>query len=95
LKSEAGAPPTLRRRAWQSKRRHIVTHYEKPLGFHDGFLPARPGAPTLLTLRTAALIAALLVYAVGFATLYPLAQASVSKSAAAGNDPAPIDFVGP
>jgi hypothetical protein len=72
-----------------------VTHYEKPLGFHDGFLPARPGAPALSTLRTAALLAALLAYAIGFTILYPLAQSSVSKSAAQGNDPALMDFVGP
>jgi hypothetical protein len=71
-----------------------VTH-EKLLGFRDGFLPARPGAPALPSLRTAALLAALLVYAIGFAVLYPLAQASVSKSAAEGNDPALTDFVAP
>ena len=71
-----------------------MTH-EKPLGFHDGFLPARPGAPALPTLRTAALLAALLAYAIGFAVLYPLVQASVSKSAAESNDPALMDFVAP
>jgi hypothetical protein len=71
-----------------------VTH-EKLLGFRDGFLPARPGAPALPTLRTAALLAALLVYAIGFAVLYPLVQASASKSAAEGNDPALMDFVAP
>jgi hypothetical protein len=71
-----------------------VTH-EKLLGFRDGFLPARPGAPALPTLRTAALLAALLAYAIGFAVLYPLVQASVSKSAAEGNDPALMDFVAP
>jgi hypothetical protein len=71
-----------------------VTH-EKLLGFRDGFLPARPGAPALPTLRTAALLAALLAYAIGFAVLYPLVQASVSKSAAEGNDPALTDFVAP
>jgi hypothetical protein len=71
-----------------------VTH-EKLLRFRDGFLPARPGAPALPTLRTAALLAALLAYAVGFAVLYPLVQASVSKSAAEGNDPALMDFVAP
>jgi hypothetical protein len=71
-----------------------VTH-EKLLGFRDGFLPARPGAPALPTLRTAALLAALLAYAIGFAVLYPLVQASASKSAAEGNDPALMDFVAP
>ena len=71
-----------------------MTH-EKLLGFRDGFLPARPGAPALPTLRTAALLAALLAYAIGFAVLYPLVQASASKSAAEGNDPALMDFVAP
>jgi hypothetical protein len=60
-----------------------VTHYERPLGFRDGFLPAHPGRSALLTLKTAALLAALLAYAIGFAFLYPLAQASASKSARA------------
>jgi hypothetical protein len=72
-----------------------VTHYERPLGFRDGFLPAHPGRSALLTLKTAALLAALLAYAIGFAILYPLAQASASKSAAEGNDPALMDFVAP
>jgi hypothetical protein len=49
----------------------------------------------LSTLTTAALLAALLRYAIGFAILYPLAQASVSKSAAEGNDPALMEFVAP
>jgi hypothetical protein len=71
-----------------------VTH-DKPLSFRDGFLPARPGAPALPTLRTAALLAALLAYAIGFAVLYPLVQASASKSAVEGNDPALMDFVAP
>jgi hypothetical protein len=71
-----------------------VTH-QKSLGFRDGFLPARPGAPALPSLRTAALLAALLAYAIGFAVLYPLVQASASKSAAEGNDPALLDFVAP
>jgi hypothetical protein len=47
------------------------------------------------TIKTAALLAALLVYAIGFAALYPLVQASVLKSVAEGNDPALMDFVGP
>jgi hypothetical protein len=72
-----------------------VTHYERPLSVPDGFVPARPSAPSLPGLRTAALLVALVAYAIGFAILYPLAQASVSKSAAEGNDPALIDFVAP
>jgi hypothetical protein len=40
-------------------------------------------------------VAALLVYAAGFVVLYPIAQASVYKSAAEGNDPTPTMFVAP
>ena len=72
-----------------------MNHFEKPLAFRDGFVPVRPVAPVLPKIKTAALLAALLAYAVGFTILYPLAQASVSKSAAEGNDPALMDFVGP
>ncbi|MGA8446335.1 MAG: hypothetical protein WB766_14270 [Roseiarcus sp.] len=72
-----------------------MTHYERQIGFRDGFLPARPARPALPTLKTAALLAALLGYAIGFAILYPLAQASVSKSVAEGNGPAAMDFVAP
>ena len=68
-----------------------MTHYERQIGFRDGFLPARPARPALPTLKTAALLAALLAYGIGFAILYPLAQASVSKS----NGPALMDFVAP
>ena len=71
-----------------------MTHFEKTLGFRDGFPSTGPGAPAS-TLRTAVLVAAVLVYAIGFALLYPLVQASVSDSAARGNDPALMDFVGP
>ena len=88
-----GASPTLRRLPVEQE--ECRDSFERPLGFRDGFLPARPGAPALPTLKTAALLAALLAYAIGFAILYPLAQASVSKSAAEGNDPALMDFVGP
>jgi hypothetical protein len=72
-----------------------VTHFDREIGFRDGFLPARPGRSAPLTLKTAALLAALLAYAIGLAILYPLAQASVLKSAAEGNDPALMDFVAP
>jgi len=72
-----------------------VTHFDKPLGFRDGFLPVRPVAPPTPAIKTAVLLAALLAYAIGFAVLYPFVQASVSKSAAEGNDPALMDFVGP
>ncbi len=67
----------------------------KLLDFHDRHVPDRPAMATWPTVRSAILLAALLAYAIGFAILYPLAQASASKSAAEGNDPALIDFVGP
>ena len=70
-----------------------MTHSEKPLDFHDGYLPVSPAATVLPIIKTAALVAALLVYAIGFAILYPLAHTSAEKSAAEGNDPAL--FVGP
>ena len=35
------------------------------------------------------------LYVLGFVALYPLAQASVAKSVAEGNDPALLEFVGP
>jgi hypothetical protein len=72
-----------------------VTHSEKQLDFHDGYLPARAALPTWPSIRTAALVAAVLAYAIGFAILYPLAQASVSRSIAEGNDPALIGLAGP
>lgn len=70
-----------------------MTHSEKPLDFHDSYLPVHPATSVWPAIKTAALVAALLVYAIGFAILYPLAQASGAKSAAEGNDPAL--FVGP
>jgi hypothetical protein len=73
------------------RRRNVVTHYERQIGFRDGFLPAHPARPALSTLKTAALLAALLAYGIGFAILYPLAEASVSKS----DGPALMDFVAP
>jgi len=49
--------------------------------------------PGLAALKGAALFALLIAYGLGFAILYPLTQASASKSAAGGNDP--MLFVGP
>ena len=72
-----------------------MTPYERPIGFRNSFLPAHPEKSSLLTLKSAALVAALLAYAIGFVVLYPLAQASVANSAAEGNDPALMDFVAP
>ena len=71
-----------------------MTYFER-LAFRNGFPPVRQVTPISPTLKTAALLAALAAYAIGFTILYPLAQASVSKSAAQGNDPALMDFVSP
>jgi hypothetical protein len=71
-----------------------VTHFEKQLEFRDSFLPARSSSPAP-TLKTMALTIALVLYALGFVALYPVAHASVAKSIADGNDPALLDFVGP
>ena len=72
-----------------------MTHSERQIGLRDGFLPERQTTPDLPTLKTTVLLAALLVYALGFVVLYPIAQASVSKSVAEGNGPALMDFVAP
>jgi hypothetical protein len=72
-----------------------MSDFGKLLDFRDGHLPDRPAMATWPRVKSAILLAALLAYAIGFAILYPLVQASASKSAAEGNDPALIDFVGP
>jgi len=72
-----------------------VTHSDGPLGLRDGFLPERQTTLDLPTIKTTVLLAALLLYALAFVALYPIAQASVSKRVAEGNDPALMDFVGP
>ena len=69
-----------------------MTQAERPLNLEHAYAHTAPAAPTLKTL---ALLAALLAYAVGFAILYPQAASSVAKSAAESNDPAPIQFVAP
>ena len=72
-----------------------MTHSDRPLVLRDGFLPERQTTRDLPSIKTTVLLAALLLYALGFVALYPVAQASVSKSVAEGNDPALMDFVGP
>jgi hypothetical protein len=72
-----------------------VIHSEKPLDFHDAFLPARPALQTAPSLKTMVLAGALVLYALAFVALYPPAHASVSKSAAEGNDPALVGLAGP
>jgi hypothetical protein len=72
-----------------------MSDFGKLLDFRDGHLPDRSNMATWPRVKSAILLAVLLAYAIGFAILYPLVQASASKSAAEGNDPALIDFVGP
>jgi hypothetical protein len=69
-----------------------VTRFEKPANFGGAYAHATPAAPTI---KTSALWAALLAYAVGFVILYPIAASSVAESVAQGNDPALMQFVGP
>ena len=72
-----------------------MTDFEKPLDLRDDYLSAAPGLRIVPAARTAALLAALLAYAAEFAILYPIAPASLSRSAAEGNDPTPTMFVAP
>jgi hypothetical protein len=72
-----------------------VTRSGKPLDFQDTFLSARPAQQTAPSVKTMVLAGLLVLFALGFVALYPLAQASVSKSAAEGNDPALVGLVGP
>jgi hypothetical protein len=69
-----------------------VSRFEKPADFVTAYPHAAPGAPTIKTL---ALLAALLAYAVGFIILYPVVASSVAESVSEDNDPALLQFVGP
>jgi hypothetical protein len=69
-----------------------VTRFEKPAQFGSAYAHAAPRAPTIKTL---ALLAALLAYAAGFVILYPIVASSVAESVSEGNDPALLQFVGP
>lgn len=69
-----------------------MSRFEKPADFITAYPHAAPGAPTIKTL---ALLAALLAYGAGFIILYPLVSSSVAESVSAGNDPALLQFVGP
>jgi hypothetical protein len=77
---------------YSSRGDYVVTRFEKPAEFGGAYTPAAPGAPTIKTL---ALLAALLVYIAGFVILYSLVANSVVKSVAEGSDPALIQFVAP
>ncbi len=69
-----------------------MSRFEKPADFATAYPHAAPGAPTVKTL---ALLAALLAYAAGFVILYPVVASSVAESVSEGNDPALLPFVGP
>jgi hypothetical protein len=69
-----------------------MTNIAKPPEFSDRGLFGAHDLPSVAALKPAFLLAFLVAYALGFLILYPLAQASVSKSAAEGNDP--MTFVG-
>ena len=69
-----------------------MTRFEKPAEFGGVYPHAATGLPTIKTL---ALLAALLAYAAGFVILYPIVASSVAKSVSEDNDPALIQFVAP
>jgi hypothetical protein len=70
-----------------------MTNIAKPPEFSDRGLLGAHGLPSVAAIKAVVLLAFLIAYGLGFVILYPLAQASMSKSAAEGNDP--IAFVGP
>jgi hypothetical protein len=69
-----------------------MTNIAKPLEFSDRGLFGAHGLRSVAAIKPAVLLAFLLAYALGFVILFPLAQASVSKSALNGDDP--MAFVG-
>jgi hypothetical protein len=70
-----------------------MTNSEKPLDFTDRSLSGAHGLPSVAAIKAVVLLVFLIAYGLGFVILYPLVQASVSKSVANGNDP--MAFVGP
>jgi hypothetical protein len=71
-----------------------MTRFERPADF-DRAYPYAHATPRASTIKTLALLAALLAYAAGFVILYPIVAGSVAKSVAEGNDPAMMQFVSP
>ncbi len=71
-----------------------MTKFEEPTDFRDGYLPAARGLPIVPTIQTAALLAVLISYAVGFAILYPFAQTHVVKGVPTVADSALVEVVG-
>jgi hypothetical protein len=70
----------------------MVTNVEKTTEFSNAYAHAAPSAPSI---RTLALLTALLAYAAMFVVLYPIVASSVEKNVSEGNDPAPTQFVAP
>jgi hypothetical protein len=71
----------------------IITNIAKPPELFDRDLFGAHGLPSVAAIKAVVLLVFLIAYGLGFVILYPLVQASVSKSAANGNDP--MAFVGP
>ena len=72
-----------------------MTHFEKTVSAHDSHGPSRAGLAVARTIKSAALLALLIAYAMGFVIIYPVTQASVSKSAAEGDDATVLELVSP
>jgi hypothetical protein len=71
-----------------------MTRVERPADFDSAHSYAHV-TPRASTIKTLALLAALLAYAAGFVILYPIVAGSVAKSVSEGNDPAMMQFVSP
>ena len=68
---------------------------EKPAELRARHPLAFRGTTLLPLIKTAALLALLLAYALGFAILYPLAQRSMTERMSEGLDPTATPFVSP
>jgi hypothetical protein len=69
-----------------------MSRFEHPAQFESAYPHV---APSRTSLWTWLLLAALVAYAAGFVVLYPTVARSEASSAAEGNDPSLLQFVGP
>jgi hypothetical protein len=69
-----------------------VSRFENPAQFNTAYPNV---APSRSPLKTFLLWAALLAYAAGFISLYPIVASRVADSVTQGNDPALLQFVAP
>jgi hypothetical protein len=69
-----------------------MSRFEQPADFVSAYPHTTAAAPTI---KTVALLAALLAYTAGFVILYPIVASSVAQSVSEGNDPTLLPFVGP